>query len=40
MLTKLDLTLVIIYAVCIFVLAQWVSRSRTGAAKTSNDGCV
>ncbi len=27
----------IIYAVCIFVLAQWVSRSRTGAAKTSND---
>lgn len=36
-LTKLDLALVILYAVCIFVLAQWVSRSRTGAAKTSND---
>ena len=36
-LAPIDLTLVIVYALCIFVLAQWVSRSRTGAAKTSND---
>jgi SSS family solute:Na+ symporter len=37
MLTPLDLSVVIVYAVGIFLLAQWVSRSRSGDAKSSND---
>src|SRR5882757_7928901 len=36
-LTPLDLSVVITYAVGIFFLAQWVSRSRGGEAKNSND---
>ena len=36
-LTPLDLSVVIVYAVGIFLLAQWVSRSRGGEAKSSND---
>jgi solute:Na+ symporter, SSS family len=36
-LTPLDLSVVIVYAIGIFLLAQWVSRSRSGEAKSSND---
>ena len=36
-LTPLDIAVVSAYAVGIFLLAQWVSRSRSGEAKTSND---
>jgi solute:Na+ symporter, SSS family len=36
-LTPLDLSVVIVYAVGIFFLAQWVSRNRGGEAKNSND---
>src|SRR5260370_41728494 len=36
-LTSLDLSVVIVYAAGIFVLAQWVSRTRGDEAKTSND---
>src|SRR5882762_3013238 len=36
-LTSLDLSVVIVYATDIFVLAQWVSRTRGDEAKTSND---
>src|SRR5882757_2081991 len=36
-LTPLDISVVSAYAVGIFLLAQWVSRSRSGEAKNSND---
>ena len=36
-LSGLDLTIVVVYAVGIFVLAQWVSRARPGEIKTSGD---
>ena len=36
-LTTVDLVLLGLYAVFIFGLAQWVSRDKGGAAKTSTD---
>jgi SSS family solute:Na+ symporter len=36
-LTGLDLSVVIVYAIGIFSLAQWVSRSRPGEAQSAND---
>src|SRR3979411_1747769 len=36
-LTPLHLSVVIVYAVGIFFLAQWVARNRGGEAKNSND---
>src|SRR6187431_1238169 len=36
-LAAIDLVILAIYAVAIFGLAQWVSRDKTGARKTSTD---
>ncbi|HEY2068906.1 MAG TPA: sodium/sugar symporter [Rhizomicrobium sp.] len=36
-LSAIDIAVVAVYAVCIFVLAQWVSREKPGHVKTSQD---
>src|SRR5579862_4248115 len=36
-LTTLDVVIVVVYAVAIFGLAQWVSRNKEGHEKTSTD---
>ena len=36
-LAAIDLVILAVYAVAIFGLAQWVSRDKTGATKTSTD---
>ena len=37
MLATLDITIVAIYALCLFLLAHWVSRERAGHEKNEND---
>ena len=37
MLTRLDIAIVVAYAIGLFALAQWVSRNRTGRAKDSTE---
>jgi SSS family solute:Na+ symporter len=37
MLSTLDTVIVVVYAIAIFVLAQWISRSKSGESKTSTD---
>jgi SSS family solute:Na+ symporter len=36
-LTTLDIVIIVVYAIGLFVLAQWVSRSRSGQRKDSTD---
>lgn len=36
-LATLDIAIIVIYAIGLFGLAQWVSRSRTGERKNSTD---
>ncbi|MBT5332643.1 MAG: sodium/solute symporter, partial [Gammaproteobacteria bacterium] len=37
MLSSIDFTIVAVYAVALFLLAQWISRESAGQAKNSND---
>src|SRR6188472_1378207 len=36
-LATLDIVIIVVYAIGLFALAQWVSRSRTGQAKDSTE---